>query len=178
MSMVVKSHPAFFLAARTDHAAGPPAGSPSPPCALPEHSFPAAPCHGGKALPVGWRVWRSGRQARTTVYPCGTGHGPKHLVPYTPRASGTPSTRAHPSNERCPPRVTRRHSGGSLRLPLLPPAVQKRREQLPGHCHLDATTKKTRQGTFLLAVASARALSSTRRFARGIRLRRFGSGRA
>ena len=35
----------------------------------------------GQALPVGGRASRSGGQARTTVYPCGTCLGPKHLVP-------------------------------------------------------------------------------------------------
>ena len=72
-----------------------------------------------KAPPVGRRASRSGRQARTTVYPCGTCHGPMHQLPYTHRASGTPSARAHPSNERCLRRITRRHNGGSLR-PRLP----------------------------------------------------------
>src|SRR5262249_49648389 len=55
------------------------------------HTPTAWPCHGGTAFPAGWRAPRSGRQARTTVYPCGTSHGPKHLLPYTRRASGTPS---------------------------------------------------------------------------------------
>ena len=53
--------------------------------------------------------------ARTTVYPCGTRQGPMHPLPYTPLASGTPQSRAHPSNERCLHRFTRRHIGGSLR---------------------------------------------------------------
>src|SRR5262245_20974773 len=68
-----------------------------------------------KALPVDWRASRSGRRARTTVYPWGTCHGPQHLMPCTRRASGTPAGRAHPSNERCLYRITRRHNGGSHR---------------------------------------------------------------
>src|SRR5262249_15844871 len=111
MRMAVKPRQAFFRPPRTDHAAGPPAGFPSRPCFPPEHLAPAAALpspragEGGggdkmlrafiparrarpgvvpRALRVGWRVCRSGRQARTTVYPWGTGHGPQHLVPYTP----------------------------------------------------------------------------------------------
>src|SRR5262249_48312928 len=128
MRMVVKPHQAFFLAARTVHAAGLLATS----CRVPALFSPAffsrrrraAPSLLGGAKPlVGWRVGRSGRQARTTVYPCGTSHGPKHLVPYTPRASGTPQARAHPSNERCLHRFTRRHNGGSFRPPSFPAAA-------------------------------------------------------
>jgi len=37
-----------------------------------------------KTIPFGGRVLRAGRQARTTVYPCGTCYGPKHLLPCTP----------------------------------------------------------------------------------------------
>jgi hypothetical protein len=93
--MAVKPHQAFFLAARTDHATGL--------VPIPRH-IPAlfqsilSPTRGSlgraveaKAILVGGRAFRSGRQARTTVYPCGTCHSPKHLVPYTRRASGTPS---------------------------------------------------------------------------------------
>src|SRR5262245_45715114 len=83
------------------------------------HPRCAGPSGCVERFPVGWRVARFGRQARTTVYPCGTSHGPKHLLPYTPRASGTPTSRAHPSNERCLHRITRRHNGGSLRPRLL-----------------------------------------------------------
>src|ERR1700722_2211994 len=39
----------------------------------------------------------------------------QHPLPYTPKASGTPAARAHPSNERRLHRYTRRHSGGSVR---------------------------------------------------------------
>lgn len=61
-----------------------------------------APGSEPQALPSAG-VSRSGRQARTTVYPCGACHGPRHLLPCTPRASGTPTyPRAHPSNERRP----------------------------------------------------------------------------
>jgi len=66
-------------------------------------------CHG-----PGWRpddrlsVWSQPR--------------PQHLLPSTPLASGTPSSRTHPSNERCLLRITRRHSGGSLRQ-TSPPAT-------------------------------------------------------
>jgi hypothetical protein len=125
MSMAVKPHQPFFLAARTDHARRPRADSRSRPCCPLEHApllqrRAAAGWPGGGENPVvGWRAFRSGHGARTTVYPCGTGQGPKHLLPCTPQASGTPPTRAYPSNERCLRRITRRHNGGSLR-PGLP----------------------------------------------------------
>src|SRR5262245_48769384 len=51
MSVAVKSHQAFFLAARTDHAAGLVPTPRSLPCCLPEHSFAAAlpsPVAGGE----------------------------------------------------------------------------------------------------------------------------------
>jgi hypothetical protein len=117
MRMAVKLHQAFLLAARTDHAAG---IVPLPSRVLAlflgfANTRFTGPGAVAQATPVGWRASRSGRQARTTVYPCGTYHGPKHLIPCTRRASGTPLTRAHPSNERCLRRFTRRHSGGSRR---------------------------------------------------------------
>src|SRR5215471_12897929 len=109
MRMAVKPHQAFFLAARTDHAADllavpgrlpallPSIVSPPPPSPHPGLGeggggetmllrFPprrAGPAALAQATPVGRRASRSGRQARTTVYPCGTSHGPRHLVPYT-----------------------------------------------------------------------------------------------
>src|SRR5215472_4431342 len=43
-----------------------------------------------ECLLVGWRVCWSRRQARTTVYPCETCQDPMHLLPCTPKASGTP----------------------------------------------------------------------------------------
>jgi hypothetical protein len=128
--------------ARTVHAAGRvlrtrPCGS------LPQHSFPAAarpsPNVGGERrrgknalhpaqpaersavipsslgrLACSW----SGHGARTTVYPCGIGHDSKHHIPYAPKGVRHAWIRAHPSNERCLGRITRRHSGGSLRPPL------------------------------------------------------------
>src|SRR5262249_45362673 len=72
-----------------------------------------------QALPVGRRATRFGRQARTTVYPWETGHALQHVLPCTRRASGTPSAGAHPSNERCLHRITRRHNGGPHRPRLL-----------------------------------------------------------
>src|SRR5262249_10136174 len=120
MSMVVKPHQAFFLAARTDRAAGLvpiPVRVPAPRLHPHAPRLAVGPCR--ERFPVGRRASRSGRQARTTVYPCGTGHGPMHLMPSTPRASGTPSARAHPSNERCLRRITRRHNGGSRQPRLL-----------------------------------------------------------
>src|SRR5262245_27749034 len=49
------------------------------------------PASGRWHLPrVGGRDCGPGAVARTTVYPWGTGHGPQHLLPYTPQASGTP----------------------------------------------------------------------------------------
>src|SRR5262245_4381376 len=86
------------------------------PC-LPQRSFPAdAPRAAAPTrFPGRLACPRPGHNARTTVYPCGTGHGPKHPLPCTPLASGTPQSRAHPSNERCPSRLTRRQNGGSLR---------------------------------------------------------------
>ena len=132
MKLVVKPRQAFFAipvgqrGPPTPPASWPTAAASLPSC--PQHSFPAADalltrCRIAANLLVGWRVCRSGRQARTTVYPWGAGHGPQHLLPYTPRASGTPQARAHPSNERCLPSNTRRHSGGSFRPPLFPPAA-------------------------------------------------------
>ena len=67
----------------------------------------------GQALPVGGRASRSGRQARTTVYPCGTCLGPKHLVPYTPRASGTPQKKSSPIERTVPSQV---HPAAQRRL--------------------------------------------------------------
>jgi hypothetical protein len=66
-------------------------------------------------LRVGRRVLRPGPDARATVYPCGTACGPKHLLPCTPPGVRHAEARAHPSNERCLRRFTRRHNGGSSR---------------------------------------------------------------
>src|SRR5262249_50844230 len=125
-------HQALFLAARTVHAAGvvPPAGrvpalfpsilsppSPSPSrgwgratagkeCSPPSSARDAQGrgLWGGRA--VGRRrASRSGRQARTTVYPWGTRCGPRHLVPYTPRASGTPAVKSAPIERTVPVQV-------------------------------------------------------------------------
>ena len=53
------------------------------------------------ATAVGWRATRfgPGPNDRLSVW---SPQRPHHLVPFTLRASGTPHTRAHPSNERCP----------------------------------------------------------------------------
>src|SRR5262249_9937710 len=84
------------------------------PC-LPQRSFPAdAPRAAAPTrLPGRLACPRPGHNARTTVYPCGTGHGPKHPLPCTPLASGAPPSRAHPSNERCPPKA---HPAADRRL--------------------------------------------------------------
>src|SRR5262249_13102231 len=128
-------------AARTAHAYGflPPDASPGPSAA--QHFFPAAalpsptagggrrrgenaPCTSGCAawlrlrLRVGRRPLRPRHDAQATVSPCGTSCGPKHLLPCTPPGVRHAETRAHPSNERCLGRFTRRHNGGSSR-PLL-----------------------------------------------------------
>jgi hypothetical protein len=45
------------------------------------HTRCAGPLACVERSPVGGRVARFGHQARTTAYPCGTSHGPKHLLP-------------------------------------------------------------------------------------------------
>src|SRR5262245_37514096 len=58
--------------------------------------------------------------ARTTVYPCGiraSSRGPKHPLPCTPMASGTPKHESLPIERTVPLPVTRRQNGGSHRLP-------------------------------------------------------------
>jgi len=60
--------------------------------------------------------------ARTTVYPCGTTCGPKHPLPYTLLASGTPRHESPPLERTVPSQLTRRHNGGSHRPPLTPAA--------------------------------------------------------
>jgi len=191
MKLVVKPRQAFFATPVGQRGPPtPPASWPTAAASLPsspQHSFPAAArpsqllgeCGGGKRmllpsadtlltrcrvaanLLVGWRVCRSGRQARTTVYPWGAGHGPQHLLPYTPRASGTPPARVHPSNERCLPRNTRRHSGGSFRPPLFPPAAAA-----PSLLPFSAlSTHESSRASHRAAAARAcrRAVESTRR---------------
>src|SRR5262245_37230557 len=111
-SMAVKFRRAFFLAARTDRAAD---HVPLPGCVpglfprtLPRRLPPAwaeGKAAAGKTPLVGWRASRSGHGTRTTVYPRGDRLRSQHLLPFTPQAPGTPSTRARPSNEGCLLRV-------------------------------------------------------------------------
>ncbi len=60
----------------------------------PRGAMAAAEC--GPGLVVGWRIARSRRDARTTVYPWGTGGGSQHLLPYAPQAPGTPQPEPTP----------------------------------------------------------------------------------
>ena len=137
MRMAVKPHQAFFPAARTVHAATDSAVA-SLLC-LPQRSFPYAalparrvrgerrreknaPLHsdalrtaGPTRFPGRLACPRPGHNARTTVYPCGTGHGPSTLYRVRPWRPARLSSRAHPSNERCLSRITRRQNGGPLR---------------------------------------------------------------
>jgi hypothetical protein len=146
MSMAVKPHQAFLVAARTSHAAGlVPTSSRvpaffqsilSPPPLSPHRNVGES--GGGERMLLGitharLAVPRSGGLSDSGRLTCVSVRAPgpndrlsvwnrprsQHLLPCTRRASGTSSIRAHPSNERCLRRFTRRHNGGSLRPRLL-----------------------------------------------------------
>jgi len=74
-----------------------------------------APRRGPTRLPGRLACPQPRHNARTTVYPCGTGHGPSTLYRVRPWRPARLSSRAHPSNERCLSRITRRQNGGPLR---------------------------------------------------------------
>ncbi len=146
MRTAVKPPQAFFLAARTNRAAGLVPVFARVPALFhsmlsPRRRPPLPPAGGGRR---GESMLRCAIDARPSVGPVvansfgsvgvlggpgtapgrpsirgGTSQDPQHLLPCTPLASGTPSSRAHPSNARCPHRITRRHNGGSRR-PGLP----------------------------------------------------------
>jgi hypothetical protein len=154
MRMAVKPHQAFFLAARTDHAAGLVPLSRRLPALLPSILSPPPSPHprlgegGGERMllnlhlhavrgavqawrqrfwPAGVRLGPGARPERPSIR-VRPATAPSTLYRYTPRASGTPRIRAHPSNERCLRRFTRRHNGGPLRPRLHHP--QRRRPRV------------------------------------------------
>src|SRR5262249_10820726 len=111
MSTAVKSPQAFFLTARTTHAA----------CLVPFlRRLPALRLPPQAARGAVWlcrkRSWSAGVRLGSGARPerpsirvePATAPAPHTVIPCTPRASGTPSVRAHPSNERCLDRITQR----------------------------------------------------------------------
>ncbi len=146
MSLAVKSHQAFFLAARTDPAAGLvplfAASLLSSRAFFPRRRPPLTPSWGraaaGKecslappsgdalasvavaaALPVGGvRLGPGARPERPSIRG-GPAAAPGTLYRIRLGRPARQRSRAHPSNERCLSRCTRRQNGGSLRPRLL-----------------------------------------------------------
>ena len=137
MRMAVKPHQAFFPAARTVHAATDSAVA-SLLC-LPQRSFPYAalparrvrgerrreknaPLHSVALLaaaphvcPVGWRVLSPGTTPGLPSIRVGPATAPAPFTVYALGVRHASKSRAHPSNERCLSRITRRQNGGPLR---------------------------------------------------------------
>src|SRR5262249_13480541 len=148
MSVVVKPHQAVFLAARTDHAAGlvptiarVPAFlhsilSPPPPSphsgwgrAAAGKECPSASASrdardrvaAAQALRVGGARLGPGARPEPPSIRGGPGTVPGTLYRIRLERPARHQSRAHPSNERCLSRFTRRQNGGPLRPRLLPP---------------------------------------------------------
>jgi hypothetical protein len=166
MSMAVKPHQAFLVAARTFHVAGLVPISSRVPAFFQSvtQARLAGPLSGGRS--------DSGRLTCVSVRAPGPNdrlsvwNRPRsqHLLPCTRRASGTSSIRAHPSNERCLRRFTRRHNGGSFRPRLLHPSggdhaslCPRQFRFCPGHADTDYTSTAA-------AFAWRRAVELTRSF--------------
>ena len=158
MSLAVKSRQAFFLGGADRPRRRPPAGPCSRPCCLREHSFPVAALpspalgEGGDgermlldSVPQATRSPVSPSSPRFRSAAClsvrapgpndrlsvGARCGPSTLYRIRLGRPARQRSRAHPSNERCLSRFTRRQNGDSLRPRLLPHSGGARTALLP-----------------------------------------------